>query len=227
MKMWILIKREILIFVPKMVIVFFLLQLLGMAELVQMQRSPFEYRGNGSNIILSDLALHHPPLQNFVGIFQTACIGLGIWAAWMQFGQTGWRREWGFLLHRPIRRWQLTLSKMIGAMAPVLVIPWAVWFLIWRAAVQMPWWEFDAHQLYEGWQFALWGYAAYLATALTIMDRTAWIVRRSLPLVTLLITCVILQDGIWSLTVAFMICGGFLVLLAPQLFMCMERREFS
>jgi hypothetical protein len=227
--MWVLIKREALGFSLKMLIVFFLFLGIGFTELHKLSQSPFEYQGQGNITHLYVKAFPQSPLRGFAGLLQVACIGLGISAAWVQFGQTNWRREWGFLLHRPIRRWKITLSKLIGAMAPLLVIPMLIWFFTWREAMQAPWWEYGMLQLLDGWMFALWGYAVYLATALTIMNKNkeTWIVRGCLPMGVLLVTCIKLYAGTWPLSFVFMVWTGFMLLLVPQLFQCMEGREFS
>ena len=229
MKIWILIKREASGFSLKMLIVFFLFFGIGFTELHKLSQSPFDYQGQGNATQLYVKAFPQSPLQGVAGLLQVACIGLGISAAWVQFGQTNWRREWAFLLHRPIRRWEITLSKLLAAMMPLLVVPMLVWFLIWQRAMLAPWWEFGMLQLLGGWMFALWGYAAYLATALTIMNKTkaTWIVRGCLPMGVLLVSCSMLYTGNWPLSIVFMVWGGFMLLLVPQLFQCMERREFS
>ena len=229
MKMWVLIKREASGFSLKMLIVFFLFLGIGFTELHKLSQSPFAYQGQGNVSSLYIKAFPQSPLQGFAGLLQVACIGLGISAAWVQFGLSNWRREWGFLLHRPIRRWQITLSKLLGAMVPLLVVPMLIWFVVWRQAMLAPWWEYGLHQLFVGWMFALWGYAAYLATALTIMSKNkeTWIVRGCLPMGVLLVTCSMLYSGNWPLPIVFMVWAVFMLLLVPQLFQCMERREFS
>lgn len=227
MKMWMLIAREIRSFSMKMLIVLFLFLLIGLPEAGKLQLSPFAYQGYGNHAALHNQAFPQSPLRGIAGLLQVACVGLGISAAWVQFGQTSWRREWGFLLHRPARRWQITLSKLVGAMMPLLVLPMIIWFTVWRQAMGAPWWEYGLLQLLDGWMFALWGYAAYLATALVIMNKTAWLVQRILPLGLVLAGYNALYSGNWPLPDVFLVWLGFMVLLLPQLFQCMERRAFS
>lgn len=222
MKMWALIRQEIRSSSLKAFLAFLFIFMMGTEQMGQLIFSgPLEYPQYSNTLTFN------APLHVLCGFLQVACIALGVSVAWTQFGRPSMRKEWGFLLHRPICRWQITLSKMLGAAVPLLLFPMAVWFWHWRLMMQLPVWEFTTHQLFEGWLFPGWGYAVYLAAALTIMNKDTWIVRRCLPLLLLLIAWQYLynSDG-WSVREGMIVCGGFMVILVQQLFACMQRRTF-
>jgi hypothetical protein len=170
---------------------------------------------------------HKSPLAGFPQIMLIACIAFGLSVAWVQYGRPSRRNEWAFFLHRPVRRWQWVVAKLIGAGLPILVLPLLVWLSKWKTVMEMPVWEFGSYQLWEGVLIPFWGYAAYLALALVFMEKEEWIVRRSLPPLFLLVAFGILYGGEeWTVAGGAVTCCVLIAAYALRLFYCINRRAF-
>ncbi len=127
MKMWTLIKQEIRSTLLKPLLVFVLLP--GIGHELLMQRKSQAYGIFGVSYSSSDYlnVFSSESVTVFSKVLPIACIALAISVAWVQFGRPSRQNEWGFWLHRPIRRRQLVFAKLTGGALSLLAIPMAAW----------------------------------------------------------------------------------------------------
>lgn len=226
MKYWIVVKEEMRTTTLPSLLIFLSFVFMGINQLSSLVGKTYGVFGSGE--YSSNFIVNYPtPLSALPQFMQIACLALGISVAWVQFGRPSWHHEWSFLLHRPIRRWQLIALKLLGAAVPLLLLPMLAWFWLWQSMMDMPVWEFTAQQLFQGWLYPCWGYAVYMAVALTIMNKDAWPLLRSAPLLLLVFILALLYgaEG-WSVTEGMMACTGTVIIFMLQLISCVERRTF-
>jgi hypothetical protein len=169
---------------------------------------------------------HYSPLSDTIAILIATSVGLSIALALLHFWTPRLARTWPFLLHRPVSRTTILLSKLscsLIALSLAVGVPWTLAYLAINH-VKVTGFPAQTQTLWEGWVYIALGFACYLGTALAILSTARWYTTRffGLALVPLVLTAMINQTAIIS---AFGVMLFGIAMLLVQLFTAFSQKE--
>lgn len=229
MKFIALLKKELRICLPWLLLCMIVLGILGaiIMKTTVLNQKHYANQGFNENYYYGWYSTPYSPIAPFGPLLFIASLALGVILGVVQFFLPGLFKTWAFTIHRSIRPGLVIWSKFTAALITFLISLGLLWTLFYSyAAVPGRFYMPIFFKIYlDGWMYILAGLIAYWGTSLSAVSTTHIYTTRllGLAIATGVIFLVVLQT---SITAAVIWAATGACVLIVQIFHTFLSREF-